>query len=445
MQWRTMGSNINFEDLRSHPPSEWIDAIAAQPRTEKSDFDLDEKVHAIMGAVIRDINWGFEAQKYLVATNIQEPAIWNQLFNGWREAKLDSTQWKRLIEAFTALPKWEPCADGVAEVLAAGTRRQEHAMPRELFENAFTLSLDVFTVLEAKNSFLEKTSKDWLGIAINRSGGKIAEFWLQYLADLKEHSSEGWLGLPNPVKDLLRKVVASHSDEAKLARVVLVSQLHYFAFLDLDFSSQLFSPLLDWSRDHESACQSWQGFLGWGRWKSSFLNQILPFYHQTLVHLDEFEEMATESFVQHIAGIAVYGVQQPWTKGWLPNYLATFKSSLRRKFAETLRRILEDMSPEASAELWNRWLKQYWLDRIAHIPVGLDSVEVDNMVLWPLYLRQHFPEAVTLLYDSPKFTLMMVDLKADLPAEYKSQYTDATGRYPRSFSINPVSVGNPLW
>ncbi len=429
MEWHTGGSDIDFKDLLSHPPSEWIDAVVAQPQTDKSDFDPNEKVYAIRGAVIRDFNWGLEAQKYLAKADIQEPAIWNQLFNGWRDAKLNANQWERLIKAFEMLPTWQPWADGVAEVLSTGTRREEHAMPRELFEKAFALSLKAFAVLETKPS-LEKVSKDWLGLAINRPGGKIAEFWLQYLADLRKHSPEDWIGLPVPVKNLFRQVIDSPSDEGKLARVVLVSQLHYFASLDRDFNSEIFIPLLDWARNHDTACQSWQGFLGWGRWTSSFLNQILPFYHQTLEHLDEFEERESELFVQHIAEIAVYGVAQPWSEeGWLPRYVSTFKPSLRRKLAETLRRILEAMRPEASAELWNRWLRQYWLDRIARIPIGLDSTEVNNMVLWPLYLRRHFPEAVALLGRSPKFALVMVDLKTDLPAEYKSQYTDATGRY----------------
>ncbi|GAT32392.1 hypothetical protein TSACC_2790 [Terrimicrobium sacchariphilum] len=428
IEWHTAGSGIDVEDLLSRPPSEWIDAIMAQPRTDPSDFDLDGKVYAIRSAVIRDFQWGLDALKYLATANIQEPPIWNQLFNGWREAKLDSNQWEKLIEAFEMLPTWQPCADGITEVLSAGSRREEHAMPHELFEKAFALSLKVFAVLETKEPSLEKVSKDWLGLAINHPGGKIAEFWLQYLADLKKHSSEGWIGLPVQVKALFRQVIDSPSDDGKLARVFLVSQLHYFASLDRDFNSEFFIPLLDWSKDHDTACQSWQGFLGWGRWISSFLDQILPFYHQTLAHLDEFEER--ESFVQHIAGIAVYGVAQPWTDGgWLSHYVSTFNPPLRRKLAETLRQILEAMTPEASAELWNRWLKHYWHDRIDRIPAVLNSDEVDNMVLWPLYLRQYFPEAVELLGRSPKFTLVMVDLETDFPAEYKAQYTDATGRY----------------
>jgi len=438
---RTTGDDINFEDIVSHPPSKWIDAFMSQPKTEKLNFHRAEKAYAIRGAVIRSFNWGLEAQKYLATADIYEPAIWNQLFNGWREAKLEPNQWERLIAAFEELPTLEPWANGIAEVLCEGTRREEHAMPRALFEKAWGLSLKAFAVLTAKKPFLDSTSKDWLGLAINRPGGKIAEFWLQYLVDLRKHASEDWVGLPAPVKDLFRQVIKSSSDEGKLARVVLVSQLHYLFSLDRDFSNQFFSPLLDWSRDHETACQSWQGFLGWGRWTSSFLNQILPFYHRTLEHLGEFEEMTQGSFVQHIASIAVYGVAQPWTisevtgdgvnqpEPWLPKYLLGFTPSNRRKFAETLRRILKAMSPAASAELWKRWLKQYWLDRINCVPVALDSDEVNNMVSWPLYLRQYFPEAVALLGRSPKFTSVRVNLERDIPVEYKSLYTEATGKY----------------
>ena len=427
--WSNMGDSINLDEVIANPPSEWIRAIVTRPRSEGRDFDLDERVHAIMRAVARKPSWGFELQKYLVDQDIQDPAIWIQLFNGWREAKLEPPQWAQLLSEFSELPDWQPCADGIAEVLESGSRRQDHALSYKLMPEAFRLSQKAFTILQQKCRFLEDRSKDWLGIAINRSGGKLAIFWLQYLSCLKEESSSEWQGLPEPIKAIFREVIKDDSDDSRLARVVLVSQLHYLSFLDREFALEVLIPLLDWSKDATCAVQCWQGFLGWGKWNTSFLEPILPFYHQTLNHLEEFDESTSESFVQHVAAIAVYGVEQPWLDGWLPRYLEKFTLPERRTFAETVRRILEGMSPEASAELWERWLKTYWRDRTVNKPVALNSQEVDHMVPWPLYLHSKFAEAVELLKRSPKFTLMTVDVKEEITIDYKRDFTDAAGEY----------------
>lgn len=427
--WRTMGDNVNLDNALAKPPSKWINAILAQSKSEKRDFDLDERIHAIKGAVVRQPAWGFDAQKYLVDQDIQEPAIWNQLFNGWREAKLTPPLWEQLIDALLELPDREPCADGIAEVLQAGSSRKEHALPRELMEKAFRLSLKAFAVLQKKKHFLEDKSKDWLGIAINRPGGKLALFWLEYLASLKENQSSEWTGLPEPVKVLFREVGQGHSDDSRLARLVLVSQLHYLFFLDREFGMEVFIPLLDWSRDTTCAAQCWQGFLGWGQWKTSFLQLILPLYQQTLPHLSEFAPLATDSFARDVATIAVFGSENPCTDRWLYRCVEALNTGLLREFAKTIREILEGMSPEASSDLWVRWLKKYWQDRIVNKPTPLDPQEVDQMVLWPIYLHSKFAEAVELLQQSPKFNLMMVDVKEDITTEYKTAFTNTAGEY----------------
>lgn len=426
---RTMGEVIDFEKILSESPARWISPLIAQKRPERSDFDLDEKIHALMGAVSRNPDWGFEAQKFLVEQNVQEPAFWNQLFNGWREAKLDSQQWHQLIHSFSELPDWLPCAEGIAEILSAATRRAESAMPRELFDKAFTLSQRIFLVLVRKGPFIKEVPEDWLGLAINRAGGEIAQFWLQYLANLKEKQADDWKGLPVEVKSLFGTVLASTTDEAKLARIVLASQLHYFFFLDADFATESLIPLFDWQKDPDQATQSWQGFLIWGKWRTGFLDLLLPLYHQTRDHIVKLSEMAQESFVQHIAGIAVHGVDQPWVDAWLPRYISVFQVSQRQKLAQTLRQILEVMSPEASSQLWNRWLKIYWKNRISGAPEPLDAAEVSDMTSWPLSLKDHFPEAVELLGQSPRPQWLGIDVEEDIQKEFITLHTDATGEY----------------
>jgi Domain of unknown function (DUF4020) len=333
-----------------------------------------------------------------------------------------------MAERLVRLPEMNGAADGIAEVLKTASTRKEYAIPDVLMEKAFSLSLKTFASLQKKPGELPPQSTDWLGIAINLPGGKIAQFWLQYLSGIKGRSDEEWNGLPTAIKDLFRQVAQGGSDDAQLARLVLVSQLHYLFFLDQEFTSEVFIPLLNWS-DQLCAAQCWQGFLGWGQWKKTFLGLIFPFYRQTLLHLAEFERRTAESFASHTATIAVYGFEDPLAEGWLYEFIATFNAGLRGQFAETIWRILEGMSSEASGELWDRWLKRYWEERLNNKPAALDVREMNQMLLWPLHLYGKFPEAVDLLIRSPEFEFTPVNVEKDIPSDLQNQFPNAVGEY----------------
>ena len=87
------------------------------------------------------------------------------------------------------------------------------------------------------------------------------------------------------------------------------------------------------------------------------------------------------------------------------------------------------MSPDASNNLWLRWLKRYWNDRLIRKPAALASQEVTEMALWPLHLHGKFVEAVELLKRSPRLDRITVNVKEEINSKHKTLFTDATGEY----------------
>ena len=51
------------------------------------------------------------------------------------------------------------------------------------------------------------------------------------------------------------------------------------------------------------------------------------------------------------------------------------------------------------------------------------------MTAWPLSLKDHFPEAVGLLGQSPRPQWLGIDIEQDIPKEFITLHTDATGEY----------------
>jgi len=49
--------------------------------------------------------------------------------------------------------------------------------------------------------------------------------------------------------------------------------------------------------------------------------------------------------------------------------------------------------------VWERWLSDYWKNRILGKPIPLDSQEFTEMVQWAPHLRPVFPEVVERIYE----------------------------------------------
>src|SRR5260370_5962037 len=86
-------------------------------------------------------------------------------------------------------------------------------------------------------------------------------------------------------------------------------------------------------------------------------------------------------------------------------FIREFDPELPWQSAEAVRTVLDDMEADAATDLWNRWLRQYWDERVLGRPVSLDQRELSDMARWPLHLGMVFPDAVALLLKSANLQL----------------------------------------
>ena len=343
---------------------------------------------------------------------------------------------KTVTPAFSALERLTTFdyarAYGVSEVLFTKGIGPEDGIPEDLMERAYTLSQRVWKAMVFES---EETSRsglsDWLTVAVNRPGGKFAQFWLEYLSILKKTYGDRWTGLPANICSDLSSVVSEKSESAGLAQVVFASRLHFLFYLDPTFAQSQILPLLDWKSDNSRAEQCWCGYLCSGRWQRAFLDQMLPFYEQTLYQIKLFSGRHGDSFAAHIASIAVFGVDDPLKNGWLLRYIAQFESGIRAHFAEIIWQLLGQMEADPRSNLWRRWLCRYWSDRNAGKPVPLAEEEIQWMRLWPLHLGEHFSASVQLLLrsGSPKLQRNFSQEEFELVRRHIEKAPEASADY----------------
>jgi hypothetical protein len=401
------GPKINQDEVLEHSPSEFLGRIISASQKAPFGERRCDYASALMTLIAKNSAWGFSFQIELVNQKIKGADIWTQVFNGWREANLDKDAWVKWFDAIDQIQNIDlVIADGVSDVLYTRCERKSGAIPDDLMDRAYKLSQCAWTALQEDIGNGESVEyDDWLMLAINRPGGKLGRFWLEYISLLKRRMGDAWTALPLSIKSDLKAVVAEKSISACYARVILTSHFHYFFYLDPEFARSILLPLFNWNLSCFIAVQSWSGFLGWGRWTKDFLDELLPFYKQTVARITQFPERYQEAFVEHIASIAVFGIADPLKGNWLGYFISGFSQSLRAHFAKTLRETLEGMEPAPAVGLWNRWLCHYWTGRIAAKPVPLEHDEINWMILWPLYLHEKFPDAVALILNLPKFNI----------------------------------------
>ena len=73
----------------------------------------------------------------------------------------------------------------------------------------------------------------------------------------------------------------------------------------------------------------------------------------------------------------------------------------REKFAWNIANNLRQMEPDPQRDLWDRWLRKYWENRLEGTPTPLDPTEAGTMLEWLPHLHDLFPEAVDLATNTP--------------------------------------------
>ena len=117
--------------------------------------------------------------------------------------------------------------------------------------------------------------------------------------------------------------------------------------------------------------------------------------------LDATERMAKEpadgtrrkSFVECYTFVLTFFAGDP-VRTWIPMLLKWVSEKERIIFVRSVHERLENMNEAQQADIWQRWIKQYWQNRGQGIPDGLQPREAWHMLRWLPVLKSVFPEAV---------------------------------------------------
>jgi len=428
--------------------------LASQPRTP---FERNRSGYCgtISSAVSKKPEWGIEWLQTLISRKLMDKDLWYCVCQGWRNANLSPEQWKLVLDVAESIDAPSEFFSAFAEILENGSRRESHSLPENLMEQAQRVAMRIWNLVLKDEPIVKESSDDWLGVAINRPGGKLAEFWLQRVSLARKIAGEeSWHGLPKEIKDPITDMLHGLSQAAVHARIVFASQFHYFFSLDAQFAIVELLPLFDWQSDQMRAEQCWHGFIFWGRWLTSFSEQLLPYFTETIDRIGQFSDRVREGLIYQIAGVILFRIENPLAQDWLPNVLQKIQDDDRVKLAATIDRYLSEIQVPIAEKLWERWIEVYWNMRLLGSPKPLLAKEANEMACWALSVGRYFPAAIKLAISmksvltfesTPAFYL--IDKKTGLASNYPDAVADLVLLYlgaPLNYFYHDEHVNN-VW
>jgi Domain of unknown function (DUF4020)/SIR2-like domain len=375
--------------------------LATKPEsTESGTFDSkwDRYCASISAAASASPDWALLLLKALFSAQNLEADLWVSAVQGINNAKLNGKQWDEFLkfcESVNAAP--HPFYNALANLLYHGTTREADALPDSMMETAQRIAERVWAESLQNTLVEDRRLEDWLTEAINRPGGKLAQFWLQRISSARRTAGDKWTALPDGIVENMRAIIKGSSGASAHARIIFASQLHYLFSIDPSFAEEELLPLFDWSRSPLITEQCWHGFLTWGTCLPGFTPRLLSSFNEMVRLAPSQSELIRRAIITHVTGLAFYRLDNPLSDSWLHGIILMLDEKDLVALSASFDRELNRLETHKVEAIWERWLKKYWDERGLGRPKPLVSGEARHMGGWVLSLGKHFPEGVKLV------------------------------------------------
>lgn len=397
--WQSPGGS---EDLLSFNLDQLQEALANAPERRFPDgVSREDLLQRIANSARKSISWGLDIARQARNRSLWTADIWNALIGAWTSTDLTEENWESVLGVLGSSPAVHvTAADNITFLLERGIQSTSAPIPVAMIAQAKSLADQIWRVCEEIISNKNAVSKDWLATAINHPAGRLMEFYLHCLSKLQQNGSHIAVTVTEYERIFDTALEGTwYADE--LARVVLASQMYFLFHISEDWTVQHVFPLLDSNIDLRRAEQCWHGFLYWGSWSNPMLKHLLGYYELRFPLLKEESDDMRRTFCGHLAGIAIYALVHPLEEGWLLRFISAVEPKTRALWASQMRSGIQSLDEAAKVNLWRRWLKDYWEERLQGMPVPLDSDESGEMFEWALDLDPVLPEVVDLICAGP--------------------------------------------
>ena len=199
----------------------------------------------------------------------------------------------------------------------------------------------------------------------------------------------------------LLEVINERGVAGRLGRTVLAQSLGFLLAADEAWTREHLIPLFE-DADGDDYQAVWDGLL-YGRMDRNVVTSMESAIFAAIPHMSDLfpgHGQHREAFIALCTAAVTYIVDDP-LDAWIPAFFRAADHLDTRRFAWSVGERIRGVDDAGQREWWERWLKQYWENRLQGVPAPLTEGEVAEMVGWPRCFESLFPEAVDLAARMP--------------------------------------------
>lgn len=425
------------EDLLKQEPAEVLDYLLTFKSGEWMEPNREGLSAAAAAAAGQNTVWGMKLMRLLAAGGHWNSDLWSALVWRLSFATLPVEDQKWIIATLAGpLSQRASVVNGLTHFLLNGSLFSKESPPDpRVLEALAKFSVELWQAVrqhptDEDNAKLAK--EDWLGLAINRPAGRIVEFWLR--------CTDHWRKPDDPPTSWPAVFVVGFDQIVEAATPadwqglgMLGCHLSFARAVAPEWTRAKLYPWLDFKVAGEKAWPLFHSLVTYGRLNRDLLLEIPPYFIAAVPWFTKAEEKATRAFLAMVGLIIYPGLWEVTASEWLKTILLGITPEQRVSFAHSLGQALHDVSPADMAAFWNRWMHEYWQERLKGRPLPLTADENRVMVSWVWHLPPvEFGQAAALLQQGPKPVLdhwlpLEMMLKTGLPASAPSDVLDLWG------------------
>lgn len=390
------------EELLSTPASNQLGNLLPAQSTEWEEPNRRGLMDNVADAATQNFDWGLDLADALARIEEWDVDLWAALIHAWSRMELDEDQYRKVLCWLSKVELYPKHNREIAKVLYTLVRHDGPSYASDLLPQANEIAAALWHDLDRTEPIEE--SDDWFRSASSHPAWELANFWLSGFSLWLKHQDPRPTVLSGEYRAALLDIVGDRSLTGKLGRTILTSDFAFLLAVDEAWTRECLLPLFDPNSDDFQA--AWSGFLTGGR--------LIPVVAEVMTDpfLKAVEEIGSDlfnqryRFIEYYVHMLVYFVEAPIDK-WIPKLFRHGDSQeTKTYFAEEIGNHLQNMAEVERQELWQRWLKRYWKNRLQGIPAGaLGSGEIAQMLNWLPHLTAVFPEAVDLAVQMPEGVL----------------------------------------
>ena len=393
---------------------EWLSKALAEDPQVPSSHPRDQLVDNVAQAAEQDPNWGLSLARKIEKEQRCNTPLVQGLVEGWVSARLGENNLNEVFKFLGSPEVQQSHYSTIARSMEVLMLRNREVISEKVLASANIAAKELWKHIPPD----DVEYSDLLVLADNHPAGQLARFWLQSIALLKSAQYQSPHAISEDQRETLSEMIADEGIRGIAAKVQLAGNFHLLAQADEEWSLQSLIPMLE--PGHKDFAHAWEGLARSGLFPPQFAEMLREPFLMAVGEVNEkLSKSALDGFVakySQMVGFFSVGA----TDHWVVRLFALKNKDWNISFALEIGRLLNFLDEEQQLEWWQRWLKEYWENRVQGVPLPLDQIETNNMLGWALKLTGVFPEAARIagrmpLISSTSPVVLAYSVESELP------------------------------